>query len=231
MVDRPVLTIFGASGTTGRRAVEEGVAAGYRVRAVEIGWPEDTPAAEHVEHVTANVLTDDLSPAVEGAAAVISALGVGGAKNLVDPPPLYTEGTLRIVEAMRQAGVTRLVVTSATFVETLERGPLHFRLAAGIGLYRVLQQMAEMERILRASGLDWTAVRPGWLLDAPPSDDARVTENVIPPDLIRTRTGDLARFMVRCAQTGEWVGQTPAIARDEPDVASDPPSMLREILC
>ena len=62
--------------------------------------------------------------------------------------PLYTTGTRRIMDAMKDADVSRLIVISASFVETMDRGPIWFRLPAAIGLKRVFDQMKEMEHIL-----------------------------------------------------------------------------------
>ena len=226
-----ILTIFGASGATGQEAVSVAAARGWHVRAVEPSWPAIKNLPAGAEAMTADVLKDDLAPVIDGADAVLSCLGVGNdPRTLMDPPPLYTEGTLRIVEAMKAAGVRRLVVISASFVAAKDRGPLHFRLPAMTALRNVFREMAAMERILRASeGVDWTAVRPGWLMDGEPTDDYTVVHDVIPADMIRTRHADLGRFMVDLAGNAEWVRQTPAIARTEPASASSPRQMLREM--
>ncbi len=92
----------------------------------------------------------------------------------------------------------RLVTISASFVETMARGPIWFQAAARLGLASIFAQMGEMEKILQATPwLRWTAIRPGWLLDEAASGDFEVFHDVIPEDLIRTRTGDLAAFMLR----------------------------------
>lgn len=231
MAEKGVLTIFGAAGATGRRAVDEARAAGWHVRAVEVKWPADAGPAGDVERYTADVLKDDLRPMLRGADAVISALGVGlDPATLLDPPPLYTEGTLRIVKAMQAERVQRLVVISASFVETWERGPTHFRVAARTALRNVVTEMVQMERILRATEtIEWTAVRPGWLMDGPKTGDCSIADGAIPADMIRTRHADLAAFMVRLAGTRDWVRGTPAIARPEPEEASSPQAVLREL--
>jgi hypothetical protein len=132
---------------------------------------------------------------------------------------------------MQAAGVRRLVVISATFVATRDRGPVWFRAASRAGLGRVLAQMAEMERLLRASdNVDWTAVRPGWLMDGPLTTDYVIAPDVIAPGTIRTRHADLAHFMLTCVEDGAWIHGTPAIARAEPASASGPDKLLREVL-
>lgn len=119
------LTVFGAGGATGQQVVRQGAGAGRAVRAVGPDWQPEAEAAlpPGVEALKGDVLKDDLAPHVRGAGAVISTLGVGfSPSSLVNPPPLYTEGTRNIVRAMRAEGVRRLVVVSATFVATRDRG-------------------------------------------------------------------------------------------------------------
>lgn len=226
------LTVFGAAGVTGQEVVREAVSNGWHVKAVEPDWSDPVDLPPGVERVEGDVLSGDLAPALEGAEAVISALGVGNdPATLIDPPPLYTEGTLRIVQAMKAKGIRRLVVISASFVAARDRGPLHFRLPAMAALKLVFRDMANMERILRATeGIDWTAVRPGWLMDGPATGDYTVSDGVIPPDMIRTRHADLAHFMVALAGSDDWVHGTPAIARHEPDAASSPAAVLRDMI-
>ncbi|SDE42152.1 NAD(P)-dependent oxidoreductase [Limimaricola pyoseonensis] len=232
MTDPKTLLVLGAHGVTGQEVVAQAVAKGHRVRAAEMSWPEDAaPPAPGVERVTADVLKDDLGPVVQGVDAVISALGVpGDPQTLMDPPPLYTTGTRRLVEAMRGAGVKRLVTISASFVVTHDRGPALFRATAIPALTRVLDQMRDMEEMLRATDLDWTAVRPGWLLPEPLTAEYVVVPDVIPEDLIRTRHADLAHFMLHCAESGEWLRQTPAIAREEDAAHSSSFEVVREML-
>lgn len=232
MADQMKILVLGAHGVTGQEVVKQAVAKGHHVRAAEMKWPDDAPPAGHnMERVTANVIEDDLGPIVDGVDAVISALGVpGDPKTLMDPPPLYTQGTRNLIDAMDARGVRRLVTISASFVVTHDRGPLLFRTTAIPALTRVLHQMGEMEDLLRASDLDWTAVRPGWLLPEPLTGDYVVTPDVIPEGLIRTRHADLAHFMLHCVESGEWVRATPAIARAEAEELSSSFEVVKEML-
>ena len=225
------ILVFGAEGATGRRVVRQAVARGHSVRASDrsIGDPAALPRG--VEAVEADVLAGDLRPGVAGMDAVISCLGVpNDPRTLLNPPPLYTTGTRRITEAMEAEGVPRIVVISASFVVAQDRGPFLFRTGVMAALSKVLDQMREMEALLRASSLDWTAVRPGWLMEGEPTGDAWIGPDVIPPDIIRTRTGDLAALLLDCADGGAWSRATPAIARDEPDRKESSGEVLVEML-
>ncbi len=226
--------ILGASGGVGSSLVDQALARGHRVVALEMEWPDaNSDAADRpgLTRVTADVLNDDLAPHFAGVDAVLSCLGVGNdLKTLVDPPPLYSKGTARILQGMADAGIDRLIVISASFVEAKDRGPLHFRLPTMAALHNVLDQMMEMEDILRASAVNWTAVRPGWLMEGRVTGDYTITRDVIPQDLIRTRMTDVAHFMLELAETGSWSKQTPAISRRESEAATSLSAVIKDYL-
>lgn len=224
------VTIFGADGRVGERAVEAAIRRGWRIKAV---LHEAQPhQSEQVEVIEADVLNSDLAEAVSGSEAVLSCLGVGNdLKTLADPPPLYTKGTLRIASAMKKAGIDRLVVVSASFVQTLDRGPLHFQ-AVLPGLSLVFNQMEQMEAQLarQSEDLRWTAVRPGWIMEGEASSNAVVTEDVIPENLIRSRTSDIAGLMLDCIEQESWIHARPAIASPENEEATSIKAVAKEIL-
>ncbi|WMS41933.1 NAD(P)H-binding protein [Acuticoccus sp. MNP-M23] len=223
------IVVFGATGNTGRAVLRQGNARGFDMAGVDLGKADDTSG--DWDEIVANVLEDDLAPALEGASAVISCLGVGHSiGTLADPPPLYSKGTARIVEAMGTAGVKRIVVISATMVAANDRGPLMFRLGMAPALTRVLDQMEEMERELAASGLDWTAARPGWLLDKPATEDFVLSEGEIADGLIRTRIADLAGVMLDCVEQGTFSRGYPAPARKETDEDESNEAVLKAMM-
>ncbi|MGY6550680.1 MAG: NAD(P)-dependent oxidoreductase [Erythrobacter sp.] len=223
------ITIFGANGRVGKRAVNQAVERGHDVIAVmEEAQPHES---DRVIVRQADVLKDDLADLLKGSDAVISCLGVpNDPLTLADPPPLYTEGAQRIGNAMRAAGLDRLVVISASFVETFDRGPLHFQ-AMLPALILVFKQMELMEvQLARRDDLRWTAVRPGWIMEGDPSPDPVITANVIGEGLIRSRTGDIANLMLDCVANDSWVRQTPAIASHEDDEATSLEAVVEEII-
>lgn len=227
------LTIYGADGAVGTRLVDQALERGHTIRAAAHTLSDDVRRHERLTWTESDLMSPDgLAADMDGADAVLSAVGIdAGPDTIVFPPKLHTEGTLNLIRAMRAAGKDRLVVISASFVETMDRGPVWFRMAAQVGLRAIFDQMADMERLLHATEtLRWTAVRPGWLLDEPHSGDYRVFDGVIPPDLIRTRTGDVAHFMLDCAERDLHVRQTPAIARPEPASKSGPDAVLKEMI-
>lgn len=225
------LLVLGANGDVGQAIVEQAIDRGDDVIALERSWKGVAPDKGAVERVEADVTSDDLAPHVERADAVISALGLGlSRRTMFDPPPLYTASTCRLTAAMRQTGVKRLIVISAAFASRRAQGPLWFRMTARQALARVYAQMAEMERMLQgADDLDWTAVRPGWLLDRPLTRDYRVMKDRFTGGIFRTRQADLAHFMLALAGSDAWVRQTPAIGRRERGRAERPAALLEDL--
>ena len=117
------LTIFAATGGIGRQLLEQAVAAGHDVTAVARN-PQNLPATP-ARVVTADLAAADaaaLQSAVEGADAVLSALG---ARTKADAG-VAAQGTKAITEAMRASGVRRVIVVSAapigTIMSRLHRG-------------------------------------------------------------------------------------------------------------
>ena len=224
------ILLFGPTGGVGQEILRQAADRSITVRAAERHW-DDAPAPEmEYERHEANVLHDDLSPLMKGCDAVVSAIGLPrGPQSLAEPPPLYTEGAVRMVQGMRKAGVKRLVVISAAFADRNATVPLWFK-AASTPLRRIFRQMAEMERVLRvAEDIEWTAARPGWLLDRDLTRDYQVSANDLPRGTLRTRRADLADFMLDCAQNRDWVHECPFIARRESDDLESPAALLEEL--
>lgn len=105
------LTIFGASGKTGRHLVEQALDGGHTVTAV-VRDPARFPIRYHrLQVVIADVLNPAaITPAVANADAVISALGPQPPRN---KSSIISAATANILDAMRAAGTSRLVVISA----------------------------------------------------------------------------------------------------------------------
>src|SRR5215475_5692540 len=100
------LTIFAATGGIGRQILDQAIAAGHDVTAV-VRSPQKITAPVRV--VPADLATVDpaaLKSAVEGADAVLSGLGARSASEA----GVAWKGTRAIVQAMKAAGVRRIVV-------------------------------------------------------------------------------------------------------------------------
>jgi putative NADH-flavin reductase len=107
--------IFAATGGIGRQVLEQAIAAGHDVTAV-VRNPKKL--SREVRVVTADLAAPDpvaLESAVKGADAVLSALGARSASEA----GVAWQGTRAIVQAMKVAGVRRIVVVSAAPIRTV----------------------------------------------------------------------------------------------------------------
>lgn len=175
------LTIFGASGGVGRLLLDQALAKGHDVTAVARDPAKLAGRPVRVVRA-ADLATSDVAsllPAVEGADAVLSALG---------PPNnaaagIASRGTKTILAAMQTACTRRLILVSAAPVGTTPSpgrpnpprhdpgdGPLLRYLVYPIVKAALRPQyldLAVMEDAVRHSGLDWTVLRPVQLTDKP----------------------------------------------------------------
>jgi putative NADH-flavin reductase len=168
------ITVFGATGGTGRHIVEQALEAGHQVTAV-LRDPARLPVPPRDGLTVATPRLDDrtaVQQVVTGADAVVDALGARGTG-----PTTFREDTARIVTAaMRDAGVRRLVVVSASGAHTTgDSLPIRLLVKPLLGwmLRHQFADMRAMEEVVRASGLDWTIVLPPQLTDGPRTGKVR----------------------------------------------------------
>jgi len=162
------IVVAGASGRTGRLVVQQALRAGHRVTALaRTPFNIDLPSGAEVLH--ADVVRDDGFALPPEADVVISALGKNSSR---DTTRVCALGTEHLMGAMRRAGIRRLVVTSASPVLRAATGePFWFRATvrpivrwSGRRVYADLEEM-EAALVRSADGIDWSIVRPGYLVD------------------------------------------------------------------
>ncbi|WP_410658429.1 NAD(P)-dependent oxidoreductase [Amycolatopsis sp. lyj-112] len=206
------LTVLGATGGVGSEVVKQALAAGHHVTAV-VRDPSRLNAEGDLLEVVVAKLSEHgaLTEAVSGRDAVISALGAHDRK----PTTVVTDGAHAALAAMRSAGGKRLLLVSASgpFVD----GDAFFtRNVVKPILGRVLKHnfadMVAAERIVNASDLDWTIVRPPRLLNGPHTGSiaARTDGNVRGSFTINR--ADVADYLLRAASDDSLIRQTVSIA-------------------
>lgn len=118
---------------------------------------------------------DDASAFAEafaGCDAVVFAAGGGPDGNLERKRTVDLEGSLKSIEGARQAGIARFVQVSAIGVDE----PIPDDTAAVWRAYVEAKRDADVA--LRDSGLDWTIIRPGALVDDPGTGRVELGERV-----------------------------------------------------
>lgn len=139
------IAITGATGFVGQAVLEEGARRGLEMRALTRRKQDRRKGVEWVEGDLAN--RKALDRLVHGAEAVIHIAGVVNAPNPAGFEAGNVTGTLEVVEAALKAGVPRFVHVSSLSA----REP---KLSA----YGASKRRGE--KVVAASGLDWTIVRP-----------------------------------------------------------------------
>lgn len=202
------ITVFGATGGTGRQFVQQALAAGHCISALV-----RTPAKLDMTHpnltlIQGDVLVaDDVARALVGAEAVFCTLGsgVGGSDQAV------SRGTANIIAAMQAQGVDRLVVISSLGVgDSRDQVPFAFKMFMKTVLHHAMQEKEIQEKAVMASGLAWTIIRPGGLGDGPATGDYQAgTDRSIKAGQVSR--ADVAAFALQQFGADAFVGKTPAI--------------------
>ena len=203
------IALTGATGFVGQALLDRAAAAGgVAVRALA---RREQPARDGVEWVRGDLADRDaLAALVDGADA---ALHVAGVVNTPDPMGFHlgnVTGTGALVDAARAAGCGRLVFVSSLAAREPE-------------LSRYGGSKAEAEEIVRASGLDWTIVRPPAIYGP---RDREILElfraarwGVVPmPPAGRAsivHVDDLARLLLALARDGTGVARGQVLEPDD----------------
>jgi putative NADH-flavin reductase len=188
------LVVFGAQGGIGAQVVEQALASGHEVTAIVRRPSAMTLQDERLDVIKGDVLEPvTFQAAIVGQDAVVSALGI---RNRA-PTTVYSQGVANIIAAMNAAHIRRLLCVSAS---GLDPGPLWQRLFAKPMLWLILKEMysdlARMETAVKASGLDWTIMRPPQFTDGPHTGHYQTSVN---HHLARCRSisrADIADYIV-----------------------------------
>ncbi|GAA1829935.1 NAD(P)H-binding protein [Agromyces salentinus] len=105
---------------------------------------------------------DEVVAVLEGADAAVFAAGAGPGSGAERKLTVDRDGAILLAEAAERAGASRFVVVSAMRAESYDE--------VSDEVFSVyLRAKSEADAAVRATGLDWTIVRPGSLTDEPAS--------------------------------------------------------------
>jgi putative NADH-flavin reductase len=184
------LAILGATGRTGQALVDQALERGHQITAFvrspqKLGAPRQGVAVRQGDPRK----VAELIAALSGHDAVISALGLPG----LGPATVLSECAHSTVSAMQSLGVTRLLVVSAAVL--FDDGLLQ-AIARRTFLRNVAADSVEMERVVMASGLDWTIVRPPRLTTGPLTGRYLVEDGRMPRGRLSVSRADVADFLL-----------------------------------
>jgi uncharacterized protein YbjT (DUF2867 family) len=158
---RDVVLVAGATGKTGVPLVKLLQAEGYAVRAMVRDRAKAGELGPGVEVVEADVTKPEtLAAAVQGAVYVVSTIGAGSPQPPNDPENVDYRGVASLAAAAKAAGAKHFVLMSS--IGAGDENPAT-PLNKVFGM--VLAWKGKGEQSLRDSGVPYTIVRPGGLVD------------------------------------------------------------------
>jgi putative NADH-flavin reductase len=201
------LFLLGATGKTGVHLIEQGLARGHEITAFVRSPDKVSPKGAKLSVQGGDPTSaDQLAAALQGHEAVLSAIGARG----LGPTRVHTECARATVEAMGKAGVRRLIAVSSAFLFA-DMGLLA-AILRGLVFKNIVADHREMERIIEASDLDWTVLRPPRLLPGEALGEYRVADGHNPSGGSTLRFADVAHFMLGAAEKNEHVRRVTGVA-------------------
>jgi uncharacterized protein YbjT (DUF2867 family) len=151
----------------------------------------------------------DVAAAVRGADAVVFAAGAGPGSGDARKKTVDLGGAVKLIEAAKAEGISRYLIVSAMGADKAPEDG-----SVGFGAY--LQAKFEADAAVRASGLDYTIVRPGGLTDDPGTGLVSVAEKL---DRGKVPRADVAAVFVACLDDPGTVGKSFDLLSGETPIA------------
>lgn len=191
--------VIGSTGGTGHLLVRRLLATGHHVRALVRDDDQRPALADLGAEVVLGDLEGDLDGVVPGVEAVAFCAGSGSSTGPDATLRVDLHGAVRIIDACVEAGVRRYVQLSSMGADDPLQGSPAMR--------HYLAAMHARDRILGASGLDATIVRPGGLTDEPGTGRVRVGVPVLGERGSIPRS-DVAEVLAACLEEPATIGAT-----------------------
>jgi putative NADH-flavin reductase len=170
------IALFGASGQTGQHFLNLALEQGYEVKVLVRNPQNITQKNPKLKIIKGDVLhLNDVKQTIEGSDIVVSLFGhVKGS-----PEWLQTNGTINIVQAMKEKKVSRIISLSGGGLPFPEKDEPKFadkliRIIMKIAVPKILNDAIKHHEILANSGLKWTIVRGPRLTNDPKAGTYRV---------------------------------------------------------
>jgi putative NADH-flavin reductase len=202
------ILVIGATGGTGKEIIAQALAREIAVTAIVRSADKLGALRDQVTVLVANALESRAwQDALFGHDAVISALGSSG----LGPTTTCEEGARSTTQAMRHAGVERLLVVSAGMLFP-DSGFVGAILRSTI-LRNVARDSAAMEAVVRSTTLRWTIVRPPRLTTGTCTKRYLSESDRLPPNGRGwVHRSDLAHFLISALETDAYVNQIAGVA-------------------
>ena len=151
------------------------------------------PAVVDLEHAS----EDEVANAINGSDAVVFAAGAGPGSGSERKETMDYGGAVKLIAAAKQAGVGRYVIVSSMGANPNATGDDTFSV--------YLRAKGRADEAVRASGLDWTIVRPGGLTNDAGTGRVNLGESVPRGQVTRD---DVAAVLAAVLDSSTTIGRT-----------------------
>ena len=204
------ITIFGATGGTGKHLVQKALQRGHQVVAYA-----RTPSKLEIKHHNLRIVEGDIkderrvADAIEGADGVINAIG----PTPNSPEDLMETAAENIVSGMNNHGVQRLIWSTGAGVRATQDDPTLMHKAFGFLLKLISPKVLENSRrgveVIQKSDLKWSIARAPMLTDETQPGGFYV--GYVGSELGRALSREnYAKFMLDLVESEDWVQEMPA---------------------
>ena len=169
------LFVLGATGKTGGALVAQAVARGHSVTTFGRSLFTGSLSGEVLSIVGDPMSRAELSDALPGHDAVLSVLGTRG----LGATSVLEDSSRATIAAMRKVEVKRLVILSSALLDS-HIGFIN-RIVSRTLLRHFSSDQRAMEKLVTASDLDWTVLRPPRMTGSAPDEQSTSTLDD-PPD-------------------------------------------------
>jgi len=206
------IAIFGSTGTIGQLVIEQALEQGHTVTAFTRNPHNLNQTHQDLHPYQGDVLDyQSVHDATKNHDAVICTLGMP----ILNKDKLRSKGTKNIVQAMNEAGVSRLICLSSMGVgDSHQLLSLKYKyLIAPLFMRHLFTDHSAQEQIIRQSKLDWTIVRPGSFTKALTSKPYRHGfTKADEPSKIKISPPDLVSFILNQLTNTTYLHQSPCVS-------------------
>jgi putative NADH-flavin reductase len=189
------ITVIGANGRSGKLIVQYALEKGWQVTA----YLRDKNKLS-IMHSNLNFIEGDatnaeqIAKAIAGSNAVVSALGVADVAGDVS---LMSEGMKRIIPAMQQHGVKRVIAIGGMGVLQANHSKLIKDLPDFPAMYKnVSEGHYKVYELLQPTNLNWTFLCCPYIPDGERTEKYETKKDYMPLGKQQINTGDIADFIV-----------------------------------
>ena len=213
------VVVFGGTGRTGKQIVQQAVEAGHTVVCVGRSATEESVFPGSIPFAADVLDTEAVARALRDADVAIIALSIPRRTRspfaaVTGSKTLHSVSIRGILKACAKEEVGQIIKLSAQGVgDSAPRAGIGFRLLVRFSnLRHAFWDHATADRILAASSLGWTIVRPPMLSDGESEWPIQAGEHLTTTTRTTVARADVARFVVACVADETWLRRCVTLA-------------------